>query len=150
MFARTLCERFDVPSINASCLIFNVPNPQSRFRAQPVYQVSLPSLFVGSFITSTACKFLHFSSDPEITISSTLRAMISSTLPSTTMRNTYGSDLHCYRWYSTTVSTDNPATAVHSALGHPVFCIQGRYSLTSHHTHWVVSHKQAKACATSR
>ena len=102
-------KRFIMPSMNAFCVVSHVSNSHSQLKAQPVYRLNSPRIFVGSFVTSAACNLLHVSFDPEITIASTRTATISSTLPSTTMRNTHESDLHCSIPYSIMVFTYNPA-----------------------------------------
>ena len=63
-------KRFNVLSINAFCVISNVLSSQSRLKAQPVYQVSSPSFFVGHFATNAAWKYLLVSFELAITLSS--------------------------------------------------------------------------------
>ena len=55
----------------ALCVISNVPNSELRLKAQPVYQVNSPMLFVGNYVFSAARKSLPASSDPANTMSST-------------------------------------------------------------------------------
>ena len=64
-------KRFNKLSMNAFCVISNVPSSQSRVKAQLVYQVNSPRLLVGNYVTHAAWESLHVSSAPAITIQST-------------------------------------------------------------------------------
>ena len=102
-------KRFSMLSTKAFCVISSVPNSQLRLKAQPVYEVNSSRLLVGNLVFHAACKSLHASPDPSITMSSARTAIISSTLPSTTMRKMKGSVLLCPMPNSTTVSASSPA-----------------------------------------
>ena len=117
-------KRFSMLSTKAFCVISNVPNFQIRLKAQPVYQVNSPSLFVGKLVFNGARNSLHASSNPAITISSTWTAITSSTLPSTTMRKTQGSILLFWK------------TIRHAHVWLP--CIFFRSRSSCHHGHCIL------------
>ena len=89
-------KRFSMLSTKAFCVISNVPNSQLRLKAQPVHQVNSSRLFVGNLVFNAAWKSacLVRSCNHNVIYMNGHR-LISSTLPSTTMRKTQGSVLLC-------------------------------------------------------